>query len=334
MWYNLARKCLFTLPPETAHKFTLKMLNAFSPFASKWSKKIPHKSCEYMGLHFPNQVGIAAGFDKNGDCIEGLFNLGFGFVEIGTVTPKAQIGNEKPRMFRLTATEALINRLGFNNQGVQYLVDKVSAANFDGILGINIGRGFDTSNENAIDDYVASLRLVYDHASYVTINISSPNTAGLRDLQGDDYLSRLLLALKNEQSSLITTQGRYVPLAVKISPDLTDEQLRHTAGIIVEHNIDAVIATNTTVSREGVSDLRYADEKGGLSGRPLFAKSLHVVSVLNDALQGRATLIACGGISSADDARKMLDAGANLLQLYTGFVYQGPKLLKDIVAAV
>ena len=287
-----------------------------------------------MGITFPNRVGLAAGLDKNAAHLAGLAALGFGFLEVGTVTPRAQPGNAKPRMFRLPQSRALINRLGFNNDGVAALVANVARARYAGVLGINIGRNFDTPNERAGDDYVTCLRAVYPHAHYVTVNISSPNTQGLRDLQAEDTLNALLVRLKREQAALATLHRRYVPLAVKIAPDLTDDALRGIAQLLVAHGIDSVIATNTTIARDAVARQPHAQEAGGLSGAPLRERSTAVVRTLADALGGALPIIGVGGIGSGDDAREKIAAGASLVQLYTGLIYRGPALVAECVEAV
>jgi len=333
MLYDLLRPLLFRLDPETAHHLSLTALQGLSRLGPLNPLRPPASSNPrtVMGLGFPNPVGLAAGLDKNGECIDGLAALGFGFIEIGTVTPRPQPGNPKPRLFRLPEAEALINRMGFNNKGVDHLVEQVKKARYRGILGINIGKNRDTPLDRALDDYLTGLRKVYPYASYVTVNISSPNTPGLRDLQAGENLEHLLSGLRRERENLAQIHGRRVPLAVKIAPDLEQEQIRHIADALVEHGIDAVIATNTTASREGVEGLAHGEETGGLSGRPLFGKSTDVVSRLAEALQGAIPIIACGGIASAGDARRKFEAGADLIQIYTGFIYRGPALIRDIV---
>jgi dihydroorotate dehydrogenase len=288
---------------------------------------------EVMGLTFANRVGLAAGLDKNGAHVDGLATFGFGFIEIGTVTPRPQPGNPKPRMWRLPAARALVNRLGFNNGGVDALLRNVHAATYRGVLGINIGRNFDTPNERAADDYVACLRAVYASAHYVTVNVSSPNTAGLRDLQAQEALRALLSRLKREQRALAQKHGRYVPLAIKIAPDLADDEVRGVARILVEQRMDAVIATNTTVSRQGVEGLAHAEEAGGLSGEPLRERSTGVVRILAQALDGTLPIIGVGGIVRGEDAADKLRAGASLVQVYTGLIYRGPALVRECVRA-
>ena len=330
MLYPIIRSLLFKLPPETAHKTTLKTLALFQQLGI--SHFLGHKTqtpVTLMGLNFPNLIGLAAGFDKNGDYIDALAPLGFGFIEIGTITPRPQPGNPKPRLFRLPQAQALINRMGFNNQGVDYLVNQVKQAKYSGILGINIGKNFDTPLEQAAQDYLFCFERVYAHASYITVNISSPNTKGLRDLQDSHALTELLSVLKTAQYVLAQQQQKYVPLVVKIAPDLDSTAIEAMAAVFLQQKVDGVIATNTTLSREGVTELPHATETGGLSGRPVFAKSLSVVRQLSHHLQGKIPIIGCGGIMSAQDRQTMLDAGASLVQIYTGLIYQGLGLLDN-----
>ncbi|SMF93840.1 dihydroorotate oxidase A [Methylomagnum ishizawai] len=333
MFYPLIRPALFRLQPETAHHLTLVGLQAltrlgrFNPLA-RCPKGRPRS---VMGLEFPNPVGLAAGLDKNGACLEGLGALGFGFLEIGTVTPRPQPGNLPPRLFRLPEAEALINRMGFNNKGVDYLVERVKATRYTGIVGINIGKNRDTAVENALEDYLACLRKVYAVAAYVTVNISSPNTPGLRSLQTGENLDHLLAGLAAERETLAQQYQKRVPLAVKIAPDLEPADIESIADALLRHGIDAVIATNTTASRAGVEGLPHAEETGGLSGKPVFERSTQVVRQFAAVLDGKLPIIACGGIASADDARQKLDAGASLVQIYTGLIYRGPGLVSAIV---
>src|SRR5687767_11673762 len=287
-----------------------------------------------MGITFPNPIGLAAGLDKNGAYIDALATLGFGFIEVGTVTPRPQPGNPRPRMFRLPQARSLINRLGFNNDGVDRLVANVQRAKWRGVLGINIGKNFDTPNERAVDDYLACLERVYPLASYVTVNISSPNTKGLRDLQASDQLDGLLAALARSRDALRQRHGRRVPLALKIAPDLESEQIEAAATLLRRYEIDAVIATNTTVSREGVEALPYGNETGGLSGAPVAARSTAIIQQLARVLQGAIPVIGVGGIMGAADAREKLAAGASLVQLYTGLIYRGPALVTECVDAI
>jgi dihydroorotate dehydrogenase len=329
MFYPLIRRLLFCLPPETAHRFALKSLQYSKAFGNPQPSSIQTKTI--MGLNFPNPVGLAAGLDKNGEYLPGLASLGFGFIEVGTVTPRPQPGNPKPRLFRIPKAQALINRMGFNNQGVDALLTHISHAHYNGILGINIGKNFDTPLEEAIKDYLFCLRKVYIHASYIVINISSPNTPGLRQLQQDTELTTLLTSLKEEQLKLTIQHGKHVPLVIKIAPDLEEETIAKMAKTFLDHSIDGVIATNTTISRHGVQRLRHGEESGGLSGRPLLEQSLTVVRQLHTSLQGKIPIIGCGGIFSATDAQQMLTAGASLLQIYSGLIYKGPGLIKEIL---
>ena len=333
MLYSLFRPLLFTLPPETASHLTLKTLKTFHPL--KLTKllfgKIPSSPCTVMGLNFPNPVGLAAGLDKNAEYIDSLADLGFGFLEVGTVTPRPQTGNPQPRLFRLPTAQALINRMGFNNQGVDKLLENVQKARFSGILGINIGKNFDTPLENAMEDYLIGLRKVYAYADYVVVNISSPNTPGLRQLQQGEELDCLLNALKKAQQELANQHNKYVPLVIKIAPDLDEKELTVIADKLLEYNIDGVIATNTTISRKGLENLPHANEKGGLSGAPLSIRSTEIVQQLSTKLQGKIPIIAAGGVMDSKDALKKRQAGASLVQIYTGLIYKGPALIKEIV---
>jgi dihydroorotate dehydrogenase len=326
--YSFARTALFRLDPERAHDLALKSLAALGPAAALLGAGAgKDEARRVMGIDFPNPVGLAAGLDKNGAYIDALGALGFGFLEIGTVTPRPQPGNPRPRMFRLEEHEAIINRLGFNNQGVEKLLRNVARASFRGVLGINIGRNFDTPNERAADDYVQCLDAVYDRASYVTVNVSSPNTRDLRDLQSGERLDELLGAVMGRRATLAQRYGRVKPVAVKVAPDLDDGQVAAIASMAAKHAVDALIATNTTVARDAVAGHRHANEAGGLSGRPVFAPSTRVLAQLAGLLAGRIPLIGVGGILSGADARAKIDAGASLVQLYTGFIYRGPELI-------
>jgi dihydroorotate dehydrogenase len=333
MLYRALRPLLFALNPERAHSLSLKSLDVLARLgiASLAATSAPRVPVRVMGLDFPNPVGLAAGLDKNGKHIDGLGALGFGFLEIGAVTPRPQPGNPPPRLFRLPEAEALINRLGFNNDGVDALTENIRRSRYRGILGINVGRNFDTPNERAADDYVACLRKVYPHATFVTANVSSPNTTDLRALQGQDNFDDLLAALATERDALAKRYGNRVPLAVKIAPDMNDAGIEMIADRVAARGIDAVIATNTTVSREGVGHLPVSRERGGLSGAPLKALATAVVAKLRRALPASVAVIGVGGIASAADAREKLDAGANLVQLYTALVYRGPRLVGEIV---
>ena len=328
----MTKPLLFQFNAETIHDLTLKTLKyAQKSGALNFHPKPPkcvHR--EVMGLKFSNPVGLAAGLDKNGAVIDGMAKLGFGFLEIGTVTPRAQPGNPKPRLFRVKEAQGIINRFGFNNLGVDHLIANVKAAKYTGVLGINIGKNFDTPNEKAVDDYLICMQKVYAYASYIAVNISSPNTKNLRDLQEKDTLSQLLATLKLEQTKLAEHYGRYVPIALKIAPDLTKIQIQAIADLLVEHKIDGVIATNTTLSRDDVHGLKNAAETGGLSGAPVRDKSTVVIQQLSQHLQGALPIIGVGGILSGADAVEKIAAGASLVQVYSGLIYQGPKLVHDI----
>jgi dihydroorotate dehydrogenase len=340
MLYPLFRPLLFALDPETAQEVAFAGLDAATSLgvAQLVAPRPPPSPVKAMGLSFPNRIGLAAGLDKNAQHIDGLATFGFGFIECGTVTPRPQPGNPKPRLFRLPEAEALINRLGFNNDGVERFLANVTRAHFGpksgGILGLNIGKNFDTPNDRAVDDYVTCLRAVYAHASYVTVNVSSPNTAGLRDLQADAALDALLTALKAEQSKLADRHGRHTPLAVKIAPDLSVGDIRRIARAMIAHRCDGVIATNTTVDRSAVAGLAHADEMGGLSGRPLKDKATAVIRTLATELGGAMPIIGVGGIMSGADAREKIAAGATLVQIYTGLIYKGPELVTEIATAL
>lgn len=334
MTYRLLRRLLFKLDAERAHALALQALRAGRPLGinALIAGDVPAMERQVMGLRFPNPVGLAAGLDKNGDAIEALASLGFGFVEVGTVTPRPQSGNPRPRLFRLPEDEALINRLGFNNKGVDYLVRQLERTRYRGVIGVNIGKNRDTPVERALDDYVACLGRVYPHASYITVNVSSPNTPGLRELQHGSLLDELLSGLKAEQLRLSASRGRYVPLVVKIAPDMSDEQLLATADALLRHGIDGIAATNTTLERPGATAAReHAHEAGGLSGRPLMERSTDVVRTLSAHLRGQLPVIGIGGISSGEDAEDKANAGASLVQLYTGLIYRGPGLVGEIV---
>ena len=336
MFYSAIRKVFFKFDPEAIHELTIKGFKATgaTPLNMLYKQTVPSKPVEVMGIKFPNPVGLAAGLDKNGECIKAFEALGFGFVEVGTVTPRPQPGNDKPRIFRLPEANAIINRMGFNNRGVDYLVDQVIKADYKGVLGINIGKNKDTPDENAKDDYIHCMRKVYDFATYITVNISSPNTPGLRSLQYGDALNELLSALKAEQTSLAEKYGKYVPIAVKIAPDLSEEEVISIAECLIANNIDGVIATNTTLARDKVSHLPFGNEQGGLSGAPVKEQSTKVIQLLAKALDNKLPIIGVGGIASGADAQEKFAAGAKLVQVYTGFIYQGPVLIKDIVKAL
>jgi len=327
LMYQLLRPLLFLLDAETAHHVTMTALRYLPQCIFKQPQG---DAITVMGLTFPHRVGLAAGLDKNGDYLDALAKLGFAFIELGTVTPRPQKGNPKPRLFRIPAANAIINRMGFNNHGVDVLVENVKKAHYQGILGINIGKNKDTPLEKAVDDYLFCLRKVYLHASYITINISSPNTPDLRQLQQGDYFRRLINELREEQLQLADQHQRYVPLVVKISPDETEETLKQIADVIVSLGIDGIIATNTTCARDAVNSLPYGMEQGGLSGRPLALSSTHCLRLLKEIVGDDVALIGVGGIDSPAIATQKLEAGASLLQVYTGLIYQGPGLVRAI----
>ncbi|MEK0427896.1 MAG: dihydroorotate dehydrogenase [Pseudomonadota bacterium] len=337
--YALARPLLFALDPETAHNLTLPLLRyaANLGIAATVNRSVADVR-HVMGLSFPNAVGLAAGLDKDGDYIDGLSALGFGFIEVGTVTPRPQPGNPRPRMFRLPQANALINRMGFNNGGVDAFVRNVQSSRFYqeklGVLGLNIGKNADTPMERATDDYLICLDKVYPYASYVTVNISSPNTKNLRQLQQASELDELLTKLKEAQSRLADKHGRYVPIVLKIAPDLDIEQIRTIADALLLHHLDGVIATNTTITRDAVQGLAHANEMGGLSGAPVRELSNRVIRALHQQLGKDIPIIGVGGIFSADDAQAKLDAGASLIQLYTGLIYRGPALVGECAEAL
>jgi len=334
--YNLARQLLFKLSPETSHDLSLDLIGAggrlgLNGLLTKAPARLP---VQVMGLSFDNPVGLAAGLDKNGAAIDGFAQLGFGFVEIGTVTPRPQPGNPKPRIFRLPEATAIINRMGFNNLGVDNLLNRVRASQYKGVLGINIGKNFDTPVERAVDDYLICLDKVYAHASYITVNVSSPNTPGLRSLQFGESLKQLLDALAERREALASLHGKRVPVAIKIAPDMSDEETVQVAQALLGAGMDAVIATNTTLSREGVEGVAHGDEAGGLSGAPVREKSTHIVKVLAGELAGRMPIIAVGGITEGKHAAEKIAAGASLVQLYSGFIYKGPALIREAVDAI
>ena len=336
MLYKLIRLILFKFDAERSHNLALKVMSVIGSIGllKIIFKPVVNSPVTVMGLEFKNKVGLAAGLDKNARHIDALAQTGFGFIEVGTVTPKAQPGNDKPRLFRLPESNAIINRMGFNNDGVENLIDAVNKSKYKGIIGINIGKNFSTPVEKAVDDYLICFEAVYNIADYVTINISSPNTPGLRSLQHGDALLDLLTQLKIKQKELQLINNRYVPIAVKIAPDLTKEEIKELADTFIKTEIDAVIATNTTFSREGVEGLRFADEQGGLSGEPVKEASTRVVKELCDLFAGRIPVIAVGGIMSAGDALEKINAGAELVQIYSGFIYKGPDLIHECARAL
>jgi dihydroorotate dehydrogenase len=337
--YTLARPLLFSLDAETAHNLTLPNLRRAARLGLTGMVAKPQADPRtVMGITFPNPVGLAAGLDKDGAYIDGLAALGFGSIEIGTVTPRAQAGNPRPRMFRLPAARGIINRMGFNNGGVDAFVANVQASRFyqerQGVLGLNIGKNADTPIERAADDYLECLRKVYPYASYVTVNISSPNTKNLRQLQGASELDSLLAQLKDEQSRLADHYGRYVPLALKIAPDVDSDQIRNIGAALIRHGIDGVIATNTTLNRRDVEGMRHASEQGGLSGKPVFDLSNIVIRALKKEVGDAVPIIGVGGILSGRDAKVKMEAGAQLVQLYSGLIYRGPALVRECAEAL
>lgn len=337
-WYRFLRPLLFRFPAETSHRLIFTLLGFFyrvpgtgALARSLFVRRLPTLPVSIMGLTFPNPVGLAAGLDKNAEHVQALADFGFGFLEVGTVTPRPQPGNPAPRMFRLARHAAIINRMGFNNVGVHRLVANLARQGRSCPVGINIGKNRDTPAEQAVDDYLSALRAVYAHADYVAVNISSPNTPGLRDLQNEAGLEALLRALKAEQAVLAEKHGRYVPIALKIAPDLDDTQIAVIAGRVLEHHFDAVIATNTTISRPGLAQEPLAAQTGGLSGRPLKPLSTEIIRKLHAHLRGKVPIIGVGGIENADDAWEKLLAGADLIQIYSGLIYEGPCLVREIV---
>ncbi len=337
--YALARPLLFSLDPEAAHNLTLPSLKRAAEYGlTKLIARPKPDPRTVMGITFPNPLGMAAGLDKDGAYIDGLAALGFGFIEVGTVTPRAQPGNPLPRMFRLPKADAVINRMGFNNGGVDAFVTNVQASKFyqnkEGVLGLNIGKNADTPIERAAEDYLHCLEKVYPYASYVTVNISSPNTKNLRQLQGGSELDGLLSRLKVAQHRLADRHMRYVPIALKIAPDIDSEQIKSIASALLRHKIDAVIATNTTITRDAVKGLPHAEETGGLSGAPVLELSNTVIRALKAELGNALPIIGVGGILSGKDAQAKIDAGASLVQLYTGLIFRGPGLVKECAAAL
>lgn len=334
-WYGLVRKVMFKMSGETSHELGLDMLGAAERLSllSYMAPKIPDCPVEVMGITYPNPVGLAAGLDKNGDYIDAFARLGFGSIEIGTITPRPQSGNPKPRLFRLADKQAIINRMGFNNKGVDHLVKQVKKAKFKGVLGINIGKNFDTPVEKAVDDYLICLNKVYEYATYITVNISSPNTPGLRDLQFGDTLDELLAPIKARQLELAEEFG-YKPVLVKIAPDMDEKNVHLVAETLIKNNIDGVIATNTTLSREGVEGHKFGAEAGGLSGAPLEDSATETVAALVAALDGKLPVIGVGGILDGAGAVEKMEAGAQLVQIYSGFIFRGPELIRESVDAI
>lgn len=333
---QLAQSALLKLQPELAHDITISSLKKTqrSVLSACYKQTLPEKPVTVAGIRFPHPVGLAAGLDKNGECVDAFLDMGFGFVEVGTVTPRPQAGNPKPRLFRIPEKKAVINRMGFNNKGVESLVSHVSAAKNSGVVGINVGKNKDTPEDKALDDYLYCVNKAYNHCDYLAVNISSPNTPGLRNLQYGEALDALLAGLKAAQETLSQAHSKYVPIFVKIAPDLTDDEIGSIAKSLVEAKMDGVISTNTTLSRDTVKGFKYAEEAGGLSGAVLKELSLSVTQKLCHAIDGAMPVIGVGGIDSPQAAKDMLNAGASLVQLYTSFIYQGPGLIKRIVNAL
>ncbi|MBS9779156.1 MAG: quinone-dependent dihydroorotate dehydrogenase [Moraxellaceae bacterium] len=335
MSYTLLRPLLFSLEPEHAHEVTLSLLAIVQKIGLMGfvtSKQSLKTHC--MGMDFINPVGLGAGLDKNADYIDALGELGFGFIEVGTVTPKPQIGNPKPRLFRIPEAQAIINRMGFNNLGVEHLIENVKKSKYKGRIGINIGKNAVTPVENAVDDYLYCLERVYPHASYITVNISSPNTKNLRDLQSGDALTNLLSDIKDKHSQLATSYGFYVPLVLKVAPDLDNSQIEFISKQLVDFEIDGLITTNTTISRTAVNGLPNAEQAGGLSGRPVNEMSTLVLKQFADILQDKVTIIGVGGIDSGEKAIKKMQTGASLIQIYSGLIYKGPRLVEECVTSL
>ncbi|MFW2149255.1 quinone-dependent dihydroorotate dehydrogenase [Acinetobacter sp. TY1] len=333
MMYSLARPLLFSLAPERAHELTLSLLKSAHKMGAI-RNQVAAKPVTCMGIQFPNPVGLAAGLDKNGAYIDALAALGFGFIEIGTITPKPQEGNPKPRLFRVPQAKAIINRMGFNNDGVDQLVENVKAAKFKGVLGINIGKNAATPVEDAVSDYLICLEKVYNYASYITVNISSPNTKNLRSLQSGHALTELLETLKKRQLELAEEQQHYVPLVLKVAPDLEPNDIEFIAAQLLQFKLDGLIVTNTTLSREGVEGLPFGDEAGGLSGAPVFEKSTLCLEAFAKILKNEIPLIGVGGILAGEHAVAKQNAGASLVQIYSGMIYTGPDLIADCVNAM
>lgn len=333
--YKLVRPFLFRLDPETSHDFTLELLEASERLRllPKLGVKVPQQPKELMGLSFKNPVGLAAGLDKNGDCFNALGRLGFGFVEIGTITPMPQPGNPKPRMFRLEEHEAIINRMGFNNKGVNYLVERVKHRRYDGVLGINIGKNKDTPEEKALQDYTIAMTAVYPFADYITVNISSPNTPGLRNLQFGESLKNLLEGLKEQQTKLAKEHDCYKPVVVKIAPDMDEVEIKAVSKTLLNQGIDGVIATNTTIDHTQIKGHLHGEETGGLSGAPVTEKSTEVISQLRSHCP-KLPIIGVGGIMQGSDAIAKIEAGADLVQLYSGLIYRGPQLISEVRTAL
>ena len=329
--YYFFRRILFLFDPETAHHFAFGMLKLINFIGLLNFLRTPKDDIKQVfGLNFKNSIGVAAGLDKNGEYIEILDKFGFGFIEIGTVTPRPQKGNSKPRLFRLVEHDALINRFGFNNEGIDRVLENVKKSNYSAILGINIGKNYDTDLNKAFDDYLICFRKAYKLADYISVNISSPNTKNLRDLQSEEYLNLLIRHLKAEQNKLKKLHQKYTPFLVKISPDLEPSNLDIICKILIENNVDGIIATNTTIDRQSILSSKHHQEAGGLSGQPLKNKSTSVLKYISKKLQGKVKIIGVGGISSYKDAKEKFDNGADLIQIYTGLIYKGLGLIDEI----
>lgn len=334
--YSLLRSILFQLDAERSHHLSLNSLNLANKLklSGLLAKPMVDDPVEVMGIKFPNRVGLAAGLDKNGEYVDALGSLGFGFVEVGTVTPRPQPGSPKPRLFRIKEAEAIVNRMGFNNDGVEQLLENVNQAEFNGVLGINIGKNFDTPVEKAVDDYLIGMEKIYTKADYMVVNISSPNTPGLRDLQFGETLKALVGSLKEKQVQLSQEYGIYKPLAIKIAPDLSNDNIQELAETFTQYEMDGVIATNTTFDRSQVEGMKNADEQGGLSGKPLATQSTTVIKSLVEAMNHKIPVIGVGGIHNAETAVEKINAGASLVQVYSGFIYEGPKLIHDAALGI
>ena len=334
--YSIVRAILFKMDAEKSHDLTLKWLRTIekSPFRFLITQAKIDDPIEVFGIRFPNKVGLAAGLDKNGACIDAFAALGFGHIEVGTVTPRPQPGNPKPRLFRIPEKQGIVNRFGFNNLGVDNLVENVKSSKFNGVLGINIGKNFDTPVEKALDDYLICMEKVYPYASYITVNISSPNTANLRSLQFGEALEELLVGVKNKQKELSDIHNKYVPVLVKIAPDLSQQEVEQLAETFKKHNIDGVIATNTCLDRQSVEGLPNANEAGGLSGAPIYQATTNVLKSFCEKVDGAFPVIGVGGIDSGTAAQGKIDAGASLVQVYSGFIYKGPSLVTDVAKAL
>jgi dihydroorotate dehydrogenase len=328
--YRYIRPLLFLLNPELAHHLSMKGLKLACFFGLIRRKNITSKPIIIMGLKFPNRIGLAAGLDKNAEYITPLSKLGFGFIEVGTVTPRSQPGNSKPRSFRLIEEEGIINRFGFNNVGIDQFIKNIKKTKFNGVLGINIGKNFDTPIDRAVEDYLTCFRKAYPYAGYIAINISSPNTKNLRHLQNDKYLELLLKSLKTEQKILHKKFKKLVPFVVKVSPDNSSNQLDSIAKLLLKYRVDGVIATNTTIDRKGISNSKYSAEEGGLSGAPLNKKSTNVIKHLNKCLNGKIPIIGVGGIITVDDGMEKIKNGASLIQIYTGLIFKGHGLVNEL----